>query len=297
MEKMKESMRGELVRFVTPDNVMLHGFLVRQDSNRRDSVIINVPGLGGCFYRSNVNWELAERFAAAGRDFFAINTRGSSMADKVMWRKGRKWETRTGGMAFEKFEDCIFDIKGAVDWCWKRGYRRIVLQGHSTGCQKSTYYMAKTKDRRVSAIVLLAPADDLNIQKKELGKRFARSVAIARRLTRNKKQQLMPPGFYNMMISASRYLSVADEKRAEAQLFDYAAGEFRLFRTVKIPVLAIFGSDEEYRTMPVSRYLKMLEKASGSKSFGAVEIKGANHGFKGKEKELGKAVLDWLVRL
>lgn len=91
--------------------------------------------------------------------------------------------------------------------------------------------------------------------------------------------------------------SLMDERRVEAQLFDYAKGEFKLFRRIKTPMLAVFGNKEEYKMMAVSKYLDMLRKASTSRCFGALEIRGADHGFSGKEKELAQAVVSWLDNL
>jgi hypothetical protein len=175
----------------------------------------------------------------------------------------------------------------------------MILEGHSTGCQKAVYYQAKKNDKRVSAIILLAPADDLNINRKTLGKRFANSLRIASKLAKKKSplSQMMPLGIYSSPISANRFLSFADPKHPEAQIFNYVDGRFKLFGKVKTPMLAIFGSEEEYRTMPVSKYLKMLKNASTSKHFASLELPGADHSFNGKEQELGKEVIAWLDHL
>lgn len=300
---MKESMKGELVRFVTKDGILLHGFLIRHDGGRRHrDVVIHIHGLNGNFYRSLLAWELADSYVKSGYDLLAINTRGANTI-ATLYRKGKKgkkgWQRRWGGTAVERFEDCVHDIGGAVDFCRRMGYKHIVLQGHSTGCQKSVYYQAKKNDKRVSAVVLLAPADDLNSNKKSMKRRFAPALKVALKLSKNKDplKQMMPPGIYNSPVSASRFLSFSDERRTEAQIFDYAKGEFRLFRRIKTPILAIFGSKEEYRTMPVSKYLDMLKRASKSRHFTALEIKGADHGFRGKEEELARAVVSWLDHL
>ena len=40
------------------------------------------------------------------------------------------------GTRYEIFEESIYDIDGAVDKAINLGYKRIVLLGHSYGCNK-----------------------------------------------------------------------------------------------------------------------------------------------------------------
>lgn len=298
-KEMKSSIKGELVRFLTKDHILLHGFLARYDGRRHRDVIIHLHGLDGNFYRSRLVWVLAEFYVKNGYDFLALNTRGANTVATVYKKKGNGFDYFSGGTALEKFEDCVYDVGGAVDFCRKLGYKGMILEGHSTGCQKAVYYQAKKNDGRVSAIILLAPADDLNINKKNLGKRFANSLKIASKLAKNKNplKQMMPPGIYDSLISADRFLSFADPGRPEAQIFDYVDGRFKLFRKIRTPMLAIFGSEEEYKTMSVHKYLKMLKNASTSKHFASLEIPGADHGFNGKEQELAKEIISWLDHL
>ncbi len=281
---------GELISFLTHDKLLLSGFLTRSKRPTKN-VIIHIPGMTGSFY-DNFTLNLAKLYKNSNCDFLAISTRGSNIVESFDKKKGKKWKYKTIGMALEKFEKCIYDIEGAIELCKKLGYKKIFLQGHSTGCQKITYYQAKRNDARVNALILLAPADDLNINKKTYGKRFSRLVKTAKKLSRKKDplQRFMPTDS-GKLISAERFLSFADEKNTEAQLFDYVGGRFKLFRKIKVPIIAVFGSREQYRTMPVSRYLRMLQKASISKKFTSIEIAGANHGFKKKEKMLVERIL------
>ena len=64
-----------------------------------------------------------------------------------------------GKAEFEKFEDCIKDIKAFVDFAEKEGFSEIVLLGHSLGCSKVAYYYYKTHDKRIKKIIFASQAD------------------------------------------------------------------------------------------------------------------------------------------
>lgn len=177
----------------------------------------------------------------------------------------------------------------------KVGYRKIVLSGHSTGCQKVTYYQSKTQDKKVDAIILLAPADDYNANKKELGENFLKTVRLAKNMIRTGKgDELLPKETKIFFKTAKRFISVADLKQVEAQLFNYESKRLTYFAKIKCPIFVVFGDKEEYRTKPVTEYMKKLQHDTNSKNFGYAIIKGADHGFTSKEKETAKAIINWL---
>ena len=39
-----------------------------------------------------------------------------------------------------KFTDCLLDIEGAINYAKEKGYKDIILEGHSYGCNKVIYY-------------------------------------------------------------------------------------------------------------------------------------------------------------
>ncbi len=285
---------GNLITYTAIDGTELQGFLVKS-KKKTNKVVIHVHGLTGNFFRSLPTRKIIPFYLTAGYDFLSINTRGHDIVSWLVKVKGKKRKGFSAGTAFEKFEDCVKDIGGIVDFVAKKGYKNIVLQGHSTGCQKATYYVYKIRDKRVSSIVLLAPADDYNVDKKKLGKKWKPAVKLARKLAKKNPNSLMPLGMTNdELFSAQRFLSLSDKSRVEARIFDYEVGSLKEFSNITCPILAIFGSKEQYRTKPVRIYLDQLKIATKSKKFQGVEIKGANHSFQDHEQALALSVVNWL---
>jgi alpha-beta hydrolase superfamily lysophospholipase len=120
------------------------------------TVYIFIHGLtGNLFSRSDVAAELAQGDAAC----LLFNNRGHAYISPL--RHADKKKTGSlGGTAHEVFADSRDDIAGAVHFAQTRGARRIVLVGHSTGCQKAVWYLAHKPAPEVKGAVLLAPLSD-----------------------------------------------------------------------------------------------------------------------------------------
>src|SRR5262245_32517909 len=152
-----------LVTAVTHDGVSLSGVMAEPARGRR-AALIWVHGLGSTFATGQpLIRALSARLNAAGIGYFKLDTRGNH----VVARAGK----RLAGAAFERFEDCVEDIRAMVTLARRAGYRRVVLAGHSTGANKVLHYAARGRDRRVSAIMLLGPVSDVAGEMKRVGAR------------------------------------------------------------------------------------------------------------------------------
>ncbi|MCZ7591699.1 MAG: alpha/beta hydrolase [Kiritimatiellae bacterium] len=94
--------------------------LLTQGAKQSDTLLLFVHGMGGNFYRSELRKQMLLQGPCAGIDVLSFNNRGheDNVADEV-------------------FVDCRHDIDAAIEFGRKQGYRRFILLGHSTGCQKS----------------------------------------------------------------------------------------------------------------------------------------------------------------
>lgn len=288
--------QGRFIQFIARDGLRLSGFLSGSNGKK---IVIHVHGLGGNFYRSALSWLLADNYAKAGYDFFSVNTRGHDWVANGTKKKGRQWNRTRVGTTYERFESCADDINGAVDCATGLGYKEIILQGHSTGCQKITYYQGKINDRRIKALVLLAPADDLNIAKNRLKSRYGKAIAFVKKMIKERHgNEFLPYWIHRSPITAKRYASFAMKGNTEADLFDYETGNFRLLKRIKQPILAIFGDKEEHKTKDIKECLLLLkENAISSKKTDIAIVEGANHGFEDRERALSSFVVHWLNEL
>ena len=281
--------RSMVLRFESQDGLSLTGILSSNASG--STCIIFIPGMGSGVF---ANVGLALSSATSNASVFLANNRGMGIVSSFSKRKGRMRSKFIAGTQLERFEDSIFDIKGAVNTVSRLGYKKIILCGHSTGCQKAAYYLYKTHDRRVKGVVLAAPTDDHNLFIKSLGKNAPRIAKECLRLVKSGRGDSIAPG--GTGFSAQRLDSIINPKRIEGRLFNYE-GSLKEFGKIKTPILAIFGSNEENSVKDVAECLDLLEKKSTSRSFSKKLIPAADHSFHGKEKALSSAIAAWISRL
>ncbi len=279
---------GELVEFPSTDGLLLSGFL--QKFQNAKACLIHVHGMESSFYGRRT-LTIGKELSGKGIACLAINTRGH---DGVSWPK--KWSggwARAAGTSLERFEDCISDISGAIKFAKGIGFKKFILSGQSTGCQKITYYQYKKQDRNILGMVLLAPADDYNLDRKRLGRRFENVVKECKLLVAKGMGRDDPAMVLNRF-SAKRFLSVADLENVEARLFNYD-GEMWEFSKIRIPVCAVFGSIDEAMVKPAREYMNILGKRTNSRMFVPIVMKGSDHSFSGHETELAKEVYNKFI--
>lgn len=281
-------MKTELLYFYAKDGLALQGLLFRSRP-RNTTVMLNVFGMVGNFFGSERIEKFAKAAAGTNVDFFSASNRGMGAVFSFHKRNG---ERKFIGTAHERFEDCVFDIGGAIEFLKSMGYKRIILVGHSTGCQKSVFYQYVKRDPSVKGIVLLAPMGDYDIAKKILGKRLAKAVAISRRMVKEGRGHETTPTWISYY-SAARFLSYAVPTNPEARLFNYDSA-LTEFKSIRCPILVVIGSKEENRTKPIKEHMRILHAATTAKHFDSVILDGADHGFRGKESQLAKIVVDWV---
>ena len=252
---------------------MLDGFY-RPAPKRGAPLLAFVHGMGSNFYRSALRKGFLEAAPALGLAVLSFNNRGAER-----------------GTENEKFRACLADLDAAAEFARRRGHRRLVFVGHSTGCQKIAFWQAVRKRPDLAGIVLLAPADDYAVTRRDLGRRFDAKVAWARRRVAAGQRDAPVAGLYERL-GAERFLSLADPRRAEANVFRYD-GPLTHFRRLKCPVLAVFGEDEEFAVLPPAEMLAILRRKTRSADFDDWLLPGADHGFHGGEAELALSVCQW----
>ena len=252
---------------------ILDGFY-RPGAGKKAPLLVFVHGMGSNFYRSKLKKAFLEMAPELGLGILSFNNRGAER-----------------GTEDETFRGCLADLDAAAEFARRHGHRRMVLVGHSTGCQKIVYWQARRRHPGVSGLVLLAPSDDHALTKRDLGGRFEQKVAWAKKAVTAGKPEAPVAGLYERM-GAARFLSVADERQPEANVFRYD-GKLAMFRRVRCPVLAVFGEEEEFAVRSPAEMLAILRQKTRSMDYDEMLVPRAGHSFKGCEGELAVAVCGW----
>lgn len=289
-ESGNRGIRVLLTRVKTQDGVTLDGIYV-PPKRKSKIALIWVHGLGSRFSSGQKTIkELSSALSRAGIGYFKFNNRGHDEVNRD--GRGKK---KLQGKAFEKFEDCVKDIRAVINFGRRIGFKKFILAGHSTGANKVLYYLSKTKDRSVSGLMMASGLSDISAFAKDIGMReLKRHVRIAERLARKNPILLVPEAFG--IFSRARYLSLFQPGRNE-DTFPYHSpgGTWKALRNIRVPIAAILGARDEYLDRPAKELIRILqENAMNTKKFSGVIIKGANHGFHKKERELSRAIIDWI---
>ena len=284
-----------LLRFEAADGAPLAGVLY-EPKRPGAGVAVFVHGTGGAsVFESKRTNALAEVFTRAGIAFFAFNNRGAHLVRRL----GRTF----GGMAFEKIRDCVHDIDGALRELRARGYREVTLIGHSTGANKVAVYDHLKPRNRVKRYVLLAGGDDTGLVYARLGaRRFAASLKRAKlRIGARRGDELVPKRVSDLPMSWRSFYDMANPN-GDYNVFPFLEvlrnvrlsrrPRFRHLRGIRKPTLVLYGENDEYMYGDVSRCVAILADAVGP-NFELAVMEGADHGFSGREEELGALILAW----
>lgn len=281
-----------LTQVKTRDGVLLDGIYV-EPKQKSKTALIWLHGLTSYFHSSQpLIEELSIQCRRAGIGYFKFDTRGHDLVTRGAGKHVLL------GTLFEKFEDCIYDIRAIVALAARCGYKNIILAGHSTGANKAVYYLYKTRDRRVRGTLLISGLNDIAAEKKRVGKKeLDRTVKIA-----NKLYRANPSSFFwsrGSLYTAQRAKSLFTQESNE-DMFPYynRRAPWKELRSVQIPLAVLIGARDEYLDRPAESLTEIFRKnAIRAKSFNGIIIKGAGHSFTGKEKELSKAVVGWIQNL
>lgn len=198
-----------------------------------------------------------------------------------------------GGTAFETFEECLLDIDAAINYLKTLGYENFILSGHSTGCQKSLYYGLQKQTENIKVIILLAPCDDLAVAKRDLGDNFQKALELAEQKQDSPTLLEHQDLFENF--SAKRFYDLMKEDSVEGNLFNYEK-QLTHIKQIKIPILSVFGSEEQYAILTPQKMLQMI-KENYSNELSQTKLIGGDHNFKENEEDLKQTIKEFIKKI
>ena len=283
-----------IVKVETDDELVLHGLLTEPDNSSK-AIIIHIHGSAGSFYWNDFFEPLTKSVIDLGVAYLSTDNRGTGVYEL---EKGTVYH----GVSLEKFEDCLLDINAWVEFALKRGYKKIILEGHSYGTEKIVYYMNKGKYAdKIIGVMLFGFSDNVGTQikyEKNVGKSYRQE---AKELNDKGEGWKLLKDYFGlageMPISAQTYLHGFTEDSENAMALPLRKGKnLTFFRKIKVPILGVISDDEagEYTVIPIKEAVKLLK--SENKLAEVYIIKDTDHGFTGKEKELAEIAAGFLKR-
>jgi len=161
---------------------------------------------------------------------------------------------------------------------------------------------------KVSAIVLLGPADSFGSHRLHNGKdntgvrasvennlRIAESLvkegcgdAFLSRNAYGSHRGIMPK-------SAESFLNFLGKESKLVEGLPFVQGKLESYAKIRVPILAVIGDKEEYTGLTIDSALELMRREN--KLTETVKFKGCDHDFQGKEHELTDVVLEFITRI
>ena len=272
--------RQELVRMRTDDNVTLHGVVWTSPGQARTGIVL-AQGTGGEFYSDMLVW-LGNELSEAGYWVVSLNRRDHGTS-----------------FGYQTVEAAAMDHRYAIDLAASRGVENVVTAGPSFG----TVTVRATDDRRVKAMILLAPVGDYRVgTRAAVGgpEKYDEMVAEARQGVsegRGSDSFWIPPMPGGRRPAASSYESFLDKRGP-----DSGAVPAEILKEVSDrPILAIRDpADPLPGTLPPAQ--ELLESANSNLEYILLpdtrngEMARESHTFIGREDEVMGIILDWLAK-
>ena len=288
-------MQIEIVDVITPNKYVHHGLWVGSQKPKR--AFISIHGLTSNLFSGNKLFPLVN----ADNAVLTFNTRGRDIVAKVKHLNPdhpKGYDSLVAGTAHEIFEDCVDDLEGAVQLCHDRGVKEVYLVGHSTGCQKSIYYLSKTNNKqRVSGVVLLCPLSDYAAVPLAVDKaQYEKALEYSRREVEDGRLHTLLSEEYwpSELIDAQRFLSLYTPESVE-EIFTYSHDkEPKAFQSVEVPMLVVLAGADEYCDRPTEKLKAWFDRSNVSSKYKSLVIKNALHNLKGVEDEVCNEIKGWI---
>lgn len=259
------------------------------ESNKKDICVICIHGMCGTIIDNYFATVWGKLLAKNDIGFIYEHNRGHSIENDIVMKDG---SFKRCGCMYEIFEDCIYDIDLAIQTAKEKGYKRIILLGHSLGCNKVIYYYYKKHPNILGMI--LASAPDMIGSHLLIEPEYEELLKEAKEnIDKNQPTKLLHKMIEDYMYMSSQTYYNWFHKNSNLNNLPIISNpkNWEQLVTIDVPILTFSGSkDEDYYL-----HLDLLkEKAINCKNFEYQIIENTGHTYQEKELETGTLILNWI---
>ncbi len=263
--------------------------MVHFESNKKDICVICIHGMCGTIIDNYFATVWGKLLAKNDIGFIYEHNRGHSIENDIVMKDG---SFKRCGCMYEIFEDCIYDIDLAIQTAKEKGYKRIILLGHSLGCNKVIYYYYKKHPNILGMI--LASAPDMIESHLLIEPDYEELLKEAKEnIDKNQPTKLLHKMIEDYMYMSSQTYYNWFHKNSNLNNLPIISNpkNWEQLVTIDVPILTFSGSkDEDYYL-----HLDLLkEKATNCKNFEYQIIENTGHTYQEKELETGTLILNWI---
>lgn len=292
----------EAIYLNTSDGVKLNGIIYK--SNNAKKIVISVHGMATSCLKKREEI-IAQKLNSINIDYLTFNNRGHDIINYSSKEINETRENFLGGTAYEVIDECIYDIKAAIDFVIKNNYEEIYLLGHSLGSTKVVYTYNKIKENnielknKIKGIILLSLVDLPFAQKIYLGDKYSKVLSYAEKLEKeNKLEDIMPDKSFIYPISARVYLRYFRDN-ADLNFAQYAnpTYNFKELNNIDVPLFMRWGNNGELILQDAKELCNNIKEKINNKNLDIGYIEGANHNYTNKEIELAEQIKNFMQKI
>jgi pimeloyl-ACP methyl ester carboxylesterase len=281
----------QLVYVRSEDDIVNGGAIFTPPTNSAKPIaVVWIHGWGVNFYQPTyvqIGRELADR----GYACITANTRMHDLANVEGWRGEKR--IRGGGYWGVASEE-VRDLTAWIDFAEYRGFKEVVLVGHSAGWAAVRRYQAEKQDRRVVGVVLASGAVQADTRPTD-----PEQLAQATRLMADGHPDDLvrdPKRSFPSFISAATMLDIINTP-PEFKDFFGTQSEIKNpgVTRIRCPLLAFFGTRGDVGSDVDLELLKssIKRQSSGPSRVDTVMIHGADHMYTGEEAQVAETIAKW----
>jgi pimeloyl-ACP methyl ester carboxylesterase len=237
--------------------------------------------------------KIGRELAARGLTTITGNTRMHDLGNLAATRGEQRVR---GGVYWGLYSEQVRDLAAWVDFAIARGFKGVVLAGHSAGTTAVQGYQARTQDRRVLGLVIASGRVQPNTTPPD-PERLAQATKL---VGEGLGEALLPNADRpTSFVSAGTFLDLANMGLQLRDFYGVKTPDPPVTR-VRCPLLAWFGTKEpEIGTAADLELLKstLRRLPTGPSRVDTVMIQNADHMYRGEEAQVAQTIANWANRL
>ena len=268
-------------------------------NEKKEICVVFIHGMSGNIIENYFTHVISNKLIQNDVGFIFGHNRGYSHINDIITNDG---DCKRIGVTYEIFDECLYDIDLWVKKAKELGYKKIILMGHSLGCNKSIYYLYncyKKNINNVSGLILASPPDMCGLFKIDKHQtNYSEMLEEAKcNINNNKPRKILNSmlwDWYN--ISSQTFLSLSKENGNVDNLPLFRNPKvFEQLSKINVPILAFEGSNDDIVIRSIEQDLNLIKlKAISCPSFTSSIIKDSGHTYKNKENEVAGLINDWI---
>lgn len=266
--------------------------MVHFESNKKDICIICIHGMCATIVDNYFATVWGKMLSKKDIGFIYEHNRGHSIANDIVMKDG---SFKRCGCMYEIFEDSIYDIDLAIEIAKNKGYKNIILLGHSYGCNKVIYYYYKKHPEILGMI--LASASDMVGSHILAQPDYKNLLAEAKKNIDNGEPEKILHKMIEdyMYMSSQTYYNWFNEDSKLDNLPIISNPEYwEQFANIDIPIFTFSGSIEEEHYLQLDL---LKSRAINCNNFEYKIIENTGHTYKNKEDEIANLIYEWIQKI